>query len=135
MRNDNDFKYEYTKYTSKPVGSEVKEKMNKKNHQVYVMNAFTIEDMIHESRHGGDNARGEKYGIKSEIEAYKAQFGYSGQIEYYTNHILQFVAIDNCVGLSPSKITDYYSINTYFINNIIELVDVKIDFVYKFNSK
>ena len=45
---------------------------------------------IHESRHGGDNARGsldvspgsKNYGVADEVSAYRAQFAYDGKIEY-----------------------------------------------------
>lgn len=49
-----------------------------------------MESKIHESRHGGQHARGElnivtntKYGIMDEVSAYRAQYSWNKKLEYY----------------------------------------------------
>ena len=65
-----------------------------------VVTMFTEKNMgskLHESRHGGQNARGEldaktkaNYGVEDEVSAYKAQYSWSGSLEYLSHNINQF---------------------------------------------
>jgi RHS repeat-associated protein len=55
-----------------------------------------ISNQIHESRHGGQIARGEfdvttgeGFGIPKEIDAYRAQFSFNGRLDYYSHNVQQ----------------------------------------------
>jgi hypothetical protein len=80
-----------------------------------VITIFTANDIanrIHESRHGGDIARGEYsfdknnnptagYGLHSEVSAYRAQYSYNGEFNYIDASIPvnQLLVFDT--GLTP----------------------------------
>lgn len=97
MRSDQTTQYRY----AKSGGSESKQLglggptttltgQNARGHNVVTM--FTQSNMgskLHESRHGGQNARGEYniatgagYSVADEVSAYRAQYSWSGQLQY-----------------------------------------------------
>ena len=96
MRNDRSAVYSYKKLGSNDArGRQVNgpaiipEGQNKKGQDLISMYGNTIGELLHESRHGGDMARRtlskdflSNYGVSHEINAYKAQYGFDGYIDY-----------------------------------------------------
>lgn len=97
MRNDQSTEYKYAKLDGKEskalelVGpSTILTGQNDKGDNIVTM--FTEKNMgnqIHETRHGGQNTRGEfniatgaGYGVADEISAYRAQYSWDGKLQY-----------------------------------------------------
>jgi hypothetical protein len=97
MRSDENTEYKYDKVGSKDfkalglVGpSTTSTGTNAKGDGVVTM--FTKKNLgsqLHETRHGGQNARGEfniatgaNYGVADEISAYRAQYSWDGKLDY-----------------------------------------------------
>ncbi|MDR0938773.1 MAG: hypothetical protein LBN29_05360, partial [Mediterranea sp.] len=100
MRNDKDTEYRYAKASSKdnkagtgkPATGQTG--MNASGDQIVTMFVEgNISNRLHETRHGGQVARGEYgfsskgnptsgYGVTSEISAYRAQYSYNGELNY-----------------------------------------------------
>ena len=77
---------------------------------------------LHESRHGGDAARGtltlDNYNVNHEVGAYRAQYAYDGKLDYLeVNDDNQKIAL---TGIRPpsSQINSMSSITPAFVNNI-----------------
>ena len=91
MRNDNDTEYRYVRTLSVP---ESKSDDNG-NSEVIYLHFQNVHTQIHESRHGGQHARGEidlvtkqGYGVRDEIDAYRAQYSWFGKLQYQTFFLL-----------------------------------------------
>jgi hypothetical protein len=92
---------------------------------MYVEN--NLGSKIHESRHGGDFARGTltlaNYNVNHEVSAYKAQYSYDGIIRYQpvtTDNIIQMRMLE---AFGPSietsrHIGSFDAINANFVNTI-----------------
>ena len=97
---------------------------NKKDKDLIHMYYDSEGTLIHESRHGGDMARGtlakdkSNYGVSHEISAYRAQYAFEGYINLKNNFL---------EGSIPEKPNTYYykfqngieNINSQFIQNIV----------------
>ena len=75
-----------------------------------------FEIKVHESRHGGQHARGEanmltknRYGVADEVDAYRAQYAWLGTYGCYKS-------VDG--KLSPVTITNIKMIDTDFVNTM-----------------
>ncbi|MHC1705786.1 MAG: DUF6443 domain-containing protein [Tenuifilaceae bacterium] len=85
-----EFRYVSANSSSNPEGKGIPHAMEKGN-QV-TMYVTTTGNKIHESRHGGDVARGTldatpnstNYGVQDEVSAYRAQYAYDGELKYRT---------------------------------------------------
>jgi RHS repeat-associated protein len=102
MRNDTDTEYKYSNLESKEAKhakvdfpTATKTGTNGDGHDVITMfvEKGNVGNQIHESRHGGDHAKGEHldiskgvgesgYGVRDEVSAYRAQYAYDGQFQY-----------------------------------------------------
>ena len=98
---------------------------NTKGHPIVNMlsNIDNIDEITaHETRHGGQVARKEilidtngqwlNYGVRKEIDAYRAQWGWKGHLQLY-------VLFDGQQFGYPKSITSYYDINGQLINTIV----------------
>lgn len=85
-------------------------------------NLETLDETVaHEVRHGGQVARGEmsydnmgnpqKYGVRKEVDAYKAQWGWDGFLKVYGLNNVNIPGV-----LKPS----YHGINSGFVNSITD---------------
>ncbi|MEP6738609.1 MAG: RHS repeat-associated core domain-containing protein, partial [Chryseolinea sp.] len=100
MRSDQTTQYRYAKVDgkeSKQLGiagpTTTLTGQNERGHNVVTM--FTESNTgtkLHESRHGGQNARGEYnvasgagYGVADEVSAYRAQYAYDGKLNYMSS--------------------------------------------------
>ena len=97
---------------------------NKKDKDLIHMYYDSEGTLIHESRHGGDMARGtlakdkSNYGVSHEISAYRAQYAFEGYINLRNNFL---------EGSIPENPNTYYykfqngieNINSQFIQNIV----------------
>jgi RHS repeat-associated protein len=139
MRGDAKTEYRYASADDKsnPAGKgkpvTITTDPNKKGDDVVTM--FTENNMgsiLHEQRHGGQNARsefliktGENYGVKDEISAYKAQYSWDGKLAYdpwvdYSNFSnLQTIASG---GSSAFKIgvTNINQINSGMVKSMVD---------------
>ena len=121
MRNDK--KYEYRFEQAQEDGCKIEYAVEKGGNKVITMFS-DIKNMdgtvAHEARHGGQVARGEmfynptgnpqNYGVKKEVDAYKAQWGWDGYLRIYG-----ISASNNLPGiLNPN----YDEINPTFVNSI-----------------
>jgi len=104
---------------------------NDNGHNIVTMYSDGVGSQVHESRHGGQVARGEYsfdqrgnptagYGIGSEVSAYRAQYSYDGKLTYLdaSNALNQQMA-----GLGimppPSTLTNIGSITPNFVRTQI----------------
>ena len=140
MAADDSKEYRFTHDENKDVGIYCDNMINDKGDDVIVMNSTSMDSKIHESRHGGQIARKEldpscdgNYGV--EIDAYRAQFGYGGSIQYYSDKWFNMRTDGHEIGLTPSTLVNYSQINKAFINSIIEKNGKVINHVYNFNEK
>ena len=100
-----------------------------------VISIFTEKNMgsqLHETRHGGQNARGEfdvktgaNYGVADEVSAYRAQYSWDGKLQYmpFTN----FNAGNNMMQLMTQgtqsfiqNITNINQITPNFVNSLVD---------------
>ena len=145
MRNNKDTEFRYAKASSKnntagkgnpatlPTGT------NDGGHNVVTMFIDgSVGNKIHESRHGGQVARGEYsfdqnknptagYNIDSEVSAYRAQYAYNGSLSYRQSDYLRNnpTVADAFRQLGASvipivTISNINSINSPFVRNIGE---------------
>jgi RHS repeat-associated protein len=89
-------------------------------------------NQIHETRHGGDVARGNLsfnntggYGVSHEISAYKAQYSYDGTINFIdqTKNPTQadiLKSLQNGTNPLQNSINSINSINSNFVNNLVD---------------
>ncbi|MBP7731888.1 MAG: hypothetical protein KA114_09685 [Bacteroidales bacterium] len=86
---------------------------------------------LHESRHGGDAARGtltaNTYGVQDEVSAYKAQYAYDGSLPYKPADFLDKYPLFKSVfessgpGIIPTSVINNMGlINSDLVNNIGE---------------
>lgn len=139
MRNDETTEYRYGKLGGKEsqrlglVGpSTLNTGKNEKGNDVFTM--FTennIGNKLHETRHGGDLARGTLkynttggYGVSHEISAYKAQYSWSGSLSYipYTDFNNQTNLMRLLGGVENLKITITHinQINLGVVNSMVD---------------
>lgn len=111
MRNDNDTEYRYVSTLSV---LESKSDDNG-NSEVIYLHFQNVHTQIHESKHGGQHARGEidlvtkqGYGVRDEIDAYRAQYSWFGKLQYQTS----FLLIDT--------ITEIGKVDSDFVHAIFE---------------
>jgi len=127
MRTDEKTEYRYESLGSKEakglnlVGpSTLSTGSNAKGDGVVTM--FTESNMgsqLHETRHGGQNARGEfnistlaNYGVADEISAYKAQYSWGGKLEFRDQPASDIMMQRLMAGQDPTKV---------IINNIRQI--------------
>ena len=140
MRNDQSTEYKYGKLDSKEskaLGLEGPSTLstgtNAKGDGVVTM--FTEKNMgnkIHETRHGGQNARGEfnvltgaGYGVADEVSAYRAQFSWDGHLKFIdTNKNPSQAEILKSLqtGSNPlmNTIRSISRINANFVNSLVD---------------
>ena len=159
MKGDKDTQYKYGR-----VGSAEHNKLNAggpvtqptgtndKGHQVVTM--FTEGNMsskLHESRHGGQYARGETnftqnadgtwasgnlYGVNDEISAYRAQYSWKGKLtvtaywNYTPTDLTQFTNFKNVLKSMTVTITDISLINANSVNVFADASQTGVDYVY-----
>lgn len=98
MKSDLKVEYKYASANSKsnpagvgnPVTSETGTNKDGETTQVTMFVGGSTGQQIHESRHGGDVARGtldpspysKNYGVSNEVSAYRAQYSYDGSFSY-----------------------------------------------------
>jgi len=90
----------------------------------------TMESKIHESRHGGQHARGELnivtssgYGVKDEISAYRAEYSWDKKLEYRV--LPSAESIKNMLGAGQkasgkSKVHNINQIHRLFIKELVD---------------
>jgi hypothetical protein len=101
----------------------------------HVVTMFTEKNMgnqMHETRHGGQNARGELdattgagYGVADEVSAYRAQYSWRGKLQYmsYTdfsnsNNMLQMMT--QGIKSFIQNITNINQITPNFVNTLFD---------------
>ena len=89
-------------------------------------------NQIHETRHGGDVARGNLsfnntggYGVSHEISAYKAQYSYDGAINFIDQNKTPTQAdivksLQNGTNPLQNSINNINSVNSNFVNNLVD---------------
>ena len=87
MRNDPDTEYRFVKSNTPEIRAA--EEKNNNGDEVIAICYNNFETRLHESRHGGQHARGEMdaaffygYGVMDEVDAYRAQYSWSGVYNY-----------------------------------------------------
>jgi hypothetical protein len=95
---------------------------------VVTMYVDDVGTQLHESRHGGDIARGtltkDNYNVEHEVSAYKAQYSYSGEYNYIHKNVLNDPILDQAyqlmgIGALPLvQINNISLINAAMVNNI-----------------
>ncbi len=140
MRNDTSTEYRYGKVNSKEAKSlnvvgptTMANGQNKKGDDV--VSIFTEGNMgskLHETRHGGQNARGEfdiktgaKYGVADEVSAYRAQYSWKGSLDYipFTNFNTQANLTKLLTqGISGFKVNvnNINQINPTMVNSLVD---------------
>ena len=130
MRNHRGVNYQYINVNdrSNPAGrgNPTIEGVGTNDIKMYVGKDVGIQ--LHESRHGGDVARGaltiETYGVNDEITAYQAQYAYSGNFSYIPANALDNAAVRSAWGIIgmaaviPVSINNTQQINANMVNNI-----------------
>ena len=128
MRNDTDTEYRFVKCQipeSDFIG------INVAGHETIAMYSSNFETLVHEIRHGGQHARGEldlvsksNYVVEHEVEAYRAQFSWSGWFacKYFNpSDNDPSIQIYKLLGIPYIKtINNISSINNNFVSHIIE---------------
>ena len=112
-----------TEFRFKKVGKDGKPGTTQKG-DVVTMAYNSTGTQVHESRHGGQNARGElnnvtgaNYGVADEVSAYRAQYSYDGVFRYNSHNFDQTTPFNRTLlnsQIAPPGITR--TINS--INNI-----------------
>jgi RHS repeat-associated protein len=149
MRDDkkNEFRYASVSSNSKPVTTPEGESGN-----VIVMHTGkNMGSILHETRHGGQVARGEVnfskdengnwvggnlYGVSDEISAYRAEYAYSGSftyIKYFNIDALQgtlILDLPKFVKDFTSTITNINHINAGVINSMADYKGLNISYTY-----
>jgi RHS repeat-associated protein len=140
MRNDTSTEYRYGKVNSKEAKAlnlqgpaTLSTGQNKKGDDV--VSIFTEGNMgsrLHETRHGGQNARGEfdiktgnNYGVADEVSAYRAQYSWKGKLDYvpFTNFNSQANLTKLLTqGISGFKVnvTNINQINPTMVNSLVD---------------
>ena len=113
MRNDTKTEYRYKVVEEAEINGE-----NIDGKDVVFICFEDFETKVHESRHGGQHARGEanmitkkRYGVADEVDAYRAQYAWLGTYEY-TKGILW--------DSSRNTITDIRTINADLVNSMTD---------------
>ena len=128
MRNDTDTEYRFVKCQipeSDFIG------INVAGHETIAMYSSNFATLVHEIRHGGQHARGEldlvsksNYVVEHEVEAYRAQFSWSGWFacKYFNpSDNDPSIQIYKLLGIPYIKtINNISSINNNFVSHIIE---------------
>jgi len=87
---------------------------------------------LHETRHGGQNARGEfdiktgaKYGVADEVSAYRAQYSWKGKLDYVPftnfnagNNMMNF--LQNGISAFKVNVTNINQINPTMVNSLVD---------------
>lgn len=142
MRSNKNTEFRYAKASDKNNPAEqgnpniARRGTNDNGHDIVTMYSDGVGSQIHESRHGGQVARGEYgfdqrgnptvgYGIASEVSAYRAQYAYDGYLNYQRADYLRNnpLMTDAFISLGSSVIpiigvNNINSINPSLIKNI-----------------
>lgn len=140
MRNDKSTEYKYAKLDGKEgkaLGlagpSTTLTGQNEKGDNIVTM--FTEKNMgnqVHETRHGGQNARGEfnvataaGYGVADEVSAYRAQYSWDGNLKYIDsnkNPTQPEIINSMQTGANPwqNTINNINQINSNFVNSLVD---------------
>ncbi len=137
MRSDLNTEYKYGSLSSregrslKLVGptTTLTGQNSKGDNVVTMFTQSSMSSMLHESRHGGQNARGEfnvkttmGYGVADEISAYKAEYSWNGQLEYRDQPTESVMKQRLSAGQDPTKatITNINEINKNVVNSMVD---------------
>ena len=119
MRNDENTEYRYGKvgsreYTKSGLDGPTTAATGINNKRDGVITMFTDRNMgsrLHESRHGGQNARnefnigtGDNYGVADEVSAYKAQYSWRGNLVYRDQPAADIMLQRVRAGQDPTKV-------------------------------
>lgn len=119
MRNDQNNNYKFEKSSKNNGNPETK----RTGENEITMFTDDFSKQVHESRHGGQIARSEynidtegqltsgTFGVSKEVDAYQAQFGYDGKIDYRSN--LPVSSVDAANALKAGKDPTVTTINQY----------------------
>ena len=128
MRNDADTEYRFIKSTTPKIRA--LEETNNNGNEVIVISYINFETRLHESRHGGQHAREEidvvnfnGYGVMDEVDAYRAQYSWSGVYNYLYDDLSSEAILRRVnAGLNPliGTISNIDNITPAFINRLIE---------------
>ena len=106
------------------------EEKNNNGDEVIAICYNNFETRLHESRHGGQHTRGEMdaaffygYGVMDEVDAYRAQYSWSGVYNYLYDDLSSEAILRRVnAGLNPliGTISNIDNITPAFINRLIE---------------
>lgn len=101
---------------------------NENGHNIFTM--YTGSNMgskIHESRHGGQNSRGElnTYGVSDEVSAYRAEYSYEGKINFIDinkepTKAEMIQSIQNHTNPLMNSINKIFQISPTFVNSLVD---------------
>lgn len=140
MRNDKTTEYKYGDLNSKEAKSlglngptTLNTGQNRKgDNTISIFAENNIGSELHETRHGGQNARGEfniitgaNYGVADEISAYRAQYSFDGSLEFTdVNKTPTSAEVLNSLqnGGNPliNRINNINGINSNFVNSLVD---------------
>ena len=151
MRSDSSTEYRYANVGSKEakslgiVGPSTlgTGQNNKGDNVVSMFTEKNVGNQLHETRHGGQNARGEinavtqSSSIAAEVSAYRAQYSWSGSllaptmdsstisniVNFQTNPLNRTLMDNNLMptGVTTTNINNINQINSSFVGNIVEI--------------
>lgn len=100
---------------------------------IVIMYANTMGNKIHETRHGGQNARGEfsvknpqkNYGVADEVSAYRAEYSFTGFIDFIDvnkNPTMSEILKSSQEGTNPlmNTVNSIKLINASFVNSLVD---------------
>jgi hypothetical protein len=139
MRGDESTEYRYAcidnKGNTSSRGKPAIDITGKNKAGVKVVTMFTENNMgskLHESRHGGQNVRGEYdiatgngYGVADEVSAYRAQYSWDGKL-IYRDSPSDATLLDrvkkgqNATTVEINNINDINDINAKMVNSIVD---------------
>lgn len=126
----NEYKYSIIEEGGAPA-AQFTGKNEEKNLDVITMFVEnTMESKIHESRHGGQHARGELnivtgegYGVNDEISAYRAQYSWNKNLQYVDLNVSDMVLSNRAkAGQDPGKgrVININQIHKTFVNKLVD---------------
>ena len=137
MRSNSDVEYKYGKLGSKEakkldLGGPTTTSTGKNAKGDDVVTMFTENTMgskLHEGRHGGQSARGEydiktgaNYGVQEEISAYRAQYSWSGNLQFRDSPSEQTMMARLMAGKDPTAVnlTNINHIDAQTVNSMVD---------------
>ncbi len=140
MRNDQSTEYKYAKLNSKRAKSlgvdgpstTITGQNTQSDNVVTMFTEKYMGNQIHETRHGGQNARGELdvttgagYGVADEVSAYRAQYSWSGKLQYipftdFSNGNNMMQMLTQGIQGFIQNITNINQITPNFVNSLVD---------------